>query len=356
MENIRLEDIAFELLHRHNCVVIPSFGALLINTVPAKLDLDNGSINPPKQSIHFNPSLKIDDGLLTAAFSIATNLSYAEAASRITIEVNHLKATLKDRNKLYWNKIGSFILNTEGNIEFVSDKNSDLNGFEFGLGKISLPILVEEQKPVSPIVNTTPVVPITKKTETKVYTKSVSEKTEKSIAWKWAAAFVPVAAVAAALLTGVHKQNIHMAGYSYFGSENPIQYTHRSNLPSLSSIESITEETPSNTNTATVEYSNDKAIFGSSYFLGNPPVAVRLADNSDFAKYQIVGGCYQQILNAEKAVEIFRSKGFDANIVEHDKGLFHVSIGESNKRQEAIRLLRKLQWESGRSAWILKLR
>jgi len=341
----RIEDIAFGLLSRHNCVVVPNFGALIINSIPAKIDLDNGSITPPKQSVLFNPSLKMDDGLLTAAFSALNRVDYTEASLAITHEVNLLSENLRKNKKHAWNNIGVFVLNAEGCIEFNVDKHSDLNGYEFGLGKIGLPVLKPEE-----LINVAPTVlvkPITAAPKAEHITP-----TKKAVVWKWAASIIPVAALSAALLSGAHKQNIHVAGYTYFGSEAPLEYKTRA-IP-LTFIAPIDDTSAANE--SHVNYTDDKAIFGSSDFFGNPPIPVKLAENTDFARYQIVGGCYQYIDNAEKAVEIFREKGFEANIVEHNKGLFHVSIGESNNRQEAIRILRKLKWESGRSAWILKLR
>ena len=341
----KIEDIVFGLLSRHNCVVVPNFGALIINAIPAKIDLDTGFITPPKQSVLFNPSLKMDDGLLTAAFSISNKIEYTAASLAISDEVNLLSENLRKNKKHAWNNIGVFVLNAEGSIEFNPDKHSELSGYEFGLGKLSLPILKPEE-----IIDVAPAA-IVKPISTGSKPASTTPS-KKAAVWKWAASIIPVAALSAALLSGAHKQNIHVAGYTYFGSEAPLEYKTRTNP---STFTAPTDDS-SDVTKAHVRYTDDKAIFGSSDFFGNPPVPVKLAENTDFAPYQIVGGCYQYIDNAEKAVEIFRTKGFEANIVEHNKGLFHVSIGESNNRQEAIRILRKLKWESGRSAWILKIR
>ena len=41
-----------ELLHKHDCVIIPGFGAFLTKYIPASHD--NNVFSPPKKSLKFN--------------------------------------------------------------------------------------------------------------------------------------------------------------------------------------------------------------------------------------------------------------------------------------------------------------
>ena len=52
------------LLHEHDCVILPSFGGFVANYHSAKIDPIINLIHPPKKHIVFNKNLQNNDGLL----------------------------------------------------------------------------------------------------------------------------------------------------------------------------------------------------------------------------------------------------------------------------------------------------
>ena len=52
-----------ELLYKHQCVIIPKFGAFISNRKSAKM-ADDKTFDPPKRELSFNASLNSNDGLL----------------------------------------------------------------------------------------------------------------------------------------------------------------------------------------------------------------------------------------------------------------------------------------------------
>ena len=74
-----IEELIGDLLLRHNCVVIPTFGGFVAGQTPAVFDAQKGSITPPRKSLLFNKQLINNDGLLIAAYAHATKKSYEES-------------------------------------------------------------------------------------------------------------------------------------------------------------------------------------------------------------------------------------------------------------------------------------
>jgi len=92
MRNV--EGIIGQLLFRHNCVIIPTFGGFVAKPVSAKIDFDNGIMYPPSKSLLFNRQLVNNDGLLINEYAEANGRSFDEAATEIQEVINHWKSKL----------------------------------------------------------------------------------------------------------------------------------------------------------------------------------------------------------------------------------------------------------------------
>ncbi|GAB6120612.1 HU domain-containing protein [Dysgonomonas termitidis] len=104
----------------HNCVIIPDFGGFILNMEPAVF-LSNGEINPPKNSIVFNPELNHNDGIIASYISKNENISYNAACKRIKEFVATIKMGLKDGKTVPFGNLGSFTSDNGGNIIFVQN-------------------------------------------------------------------------------------------------------------------------------------------------------------------------------------------------------------------------------------------
>ncbi|MDP5011107.1 MAG: hypothetical protein NWQ47_07765, partial [Crocinitomicaceae bacterium] len=80
---ISVEQLIGDLLLRHNCVIVPTFGGFVANQTSAVIDYTNGVMSPPKKSLMFNRQLVNNDGLLVAEFAANNNLTYDESKSTI---------------------------------------------------------------------------------------------------------------------------------------------------------------------------------------------------------------------------------------------------------------------------------
>ena len=71
-----------DLLFKHQCVIIPEFGAFVSNRKAAELAADK-SFSPPQKELTFNSRLTYNDGLVAKHISEVERSSYEEAQEYI---------------------------------------------------------------------------------------------------------------------------------------------------------------------------------------------------------------------------------------------------------------------------------
>ena len=83
------------LLRRHECVVLPGWGAFIARRTPAYFyDKENSLMMPPSRRVAFNAELQEDDGLLASSLCRREKLTYGEAASYIRRQVEYINDLL----------------------------------------------------------------------------------------------------------------------------------------------------------------------------------------------------------------------------------------------------------------------
>ena len=118
-----LEQHIIHLIARHNCVIIPDFGAFLAHSVPAHYNIEDQTFMPPHRALGFNPQVKVDDALLTSQYMNAHNLSYEAAAAMLHNDVLSLKRTLSRKGCVRFGELGTFSMNINGEIMFEAAAN-----------------------------------------------------------------------------------------------------------------------------------------------------------------------------------------------------------------------------------------
>ncbi|MGC1390338.1 MAG: SPOR domain-containing protein [Bacteroidales bacterium] len=123
-----------ELLFGNDCVIVPGFGGFIGNYTPARIEKSTGTFYPPVKQISFNRNLNHNDGLLAGRISIALKINYGDARNLVEEFVAGLRKKLEKGEKVVFDNIGSFVNNTEGNVQFEPDKtvnyHLDSYGFE----------------------------------------------------------------------------------------------------------------------------------------------------------------------------------------------------------------------------------
>ena len=181
-----------ELLYKHQCVIIPKFGAFISNRKSATMG-DDKTFDPPKRELTFNPSLNSNDGLLIKYVSEQSGIDYNLVEDYVNLAVEGWKRILQQDQPLVLDKIGTLRQIGEGRISFtpVDDVNYLTDSFgmapfiphEVPASDLQIPenqikptlntshtLPPEEELPPaieSPISQVTPVVPIQTETPKK---------------------------------------------------------------------------------------------------------------------------------------------------------------------------------------------
>jgi cell division septation protein DedD len=122
-----------EMLFRHDCVIIPGFGAFIGNFFPARTDRREGLFQPPSRKITFNRHLTGNDGLLIGHISSALGTGYSEARDIILEWADDLRRKIMAGNPVPIDHLGTFSLNYEGAIIFDPDTTVNYLLSSYGL-------------------------------------------------------------------------------------------------------------------------------------------------------------------------------------------------------------------------------
>jgi cell division septation protein DedD len=131
-----------ELLFRHDCVIIPGFGAFIGNYFPSHIDRNEGLFYPPVRRITFNRHLTGNDGLLIGHISSHLNISYGESRDMISTWADGLRSKILAGTILNLDHLGTFSLNREGTVIFEPDSTVNYLLSSYGLTSY-------QRKPVS---------------------------------------------------------------------------------------------------------------------------------------------------------------------------------------------------------------
>ncbi|MDM8001720.1 MAG: SPOR domain-containing protein [Bacteroidota bacterium] len=110
-----------ELLLKHDCVIIPGFGAFIGNYFPARVDRKEGLFEPPSRKITFNRHLTGNDGLLIGHVSSVRGVGYGEARDIVNDWSAELRSRIMSGHPVTIDLLGTFSLNYEHAIVFEPD-------------------------------------------------------------------------------------------------------------------------------------------------------------------------------------------------------------------------------------------
>lgn len=130
------------LLTQHDCVIVPGWGAMIVQHTSALVEADN-TLTPPRKWISFNPLLSHNDGILAHSVMRAMQCNYAQAMKFIEQAVASWRKILQTEKSVEWQGIGRFDLEQNNSIIFVESNESIVNVALTILKPIELPLLVD---------------------------------------------------------------------------------------------------------------------------------------------------------------------------------------------------------------------
>ncbi len=397
-----IEELIGDLLLRHNCVVIPTFGGFVAGQTSATFDATKGTINPPRKSLLFNKQLINNDGLLIAAYAHATKKSYEESNDYIQKQIQHWHHKLDAGERISIDRVGFIFLDSERNLAFEQDRFHNLLLASFGLGKVhfvsqeDLQLIVQQEtftlsgEPLIESENLAPIfeLPIKNFEETEVVSdekKPIRSINSKKI-WKYA--------VAAALLPICFytywipmKTKVLESGILSFQDFNPFHITQDGlyNKETLdlrinqnigeSELDQILKSLPKDVEVFSYPVDSDLYVpvkireHLSPIIVLTPPliiqknlptplktssIATTVQNNSTTIKSgHLIVGCFSTELNAKNLITQLKQKGFNAYIVDVKNGLHRVSACKSTSDSVLISAKEKLS-PLQISGWILR--
>jgi len=351
MEAVKIDIYISDLLYSYDCVIVPEFGGFVANYAPAKIKEVQHQFLPPSKQISFNKNLKNNDGLLTNHISQRRKISFQEANQMIRAFVDKSLSGLKNGDKIEIDKVGMLYLDPEGNIQFNEVEQNDFLLDSFGLQSFrALPVArdsVEER--------------IREQLSSGEAFKKGKKKSG-NLAWKVAAGIFLILSSGLLLNQQYEKGNFDDLEYGFF---SPQANKKRSYQPRKAKQFKI-----NNTKLAVSPAFDQQDGFYYQAAEGEPTMIWVEAKKEDTkskidntkvvsssntnAGFHVMGGCFSQFNNAKNLRANLQSLGYSSKILGEYKNLHAVSYGSFANREDAVRMLRKVQKEHNSSAWILE--
>lgn len=348
-----------ELLYTHDCVIIPGFGGIISNYAPAYIHPVKHVFYPPYKQLVFNKSLYLNDGILANYIAREEGVSYIAALDSLHRFAGDIKSKIEKGQKAEIKMVGTFQLDAEKNIQFTPDKTINYLLSSYGLSSFQSQVILREK-------------------ELKAFKDRptiAQEKSKSPLKKYWPAiASLPVAflAVWLPLKTNLLTNSSNQLA-SVFPTNNETQISYTENQVSYSPraakwayaeeeiIEEelnliVKEEIQPHTET-NVETSNapveEKQKEVKSVKKSSVPVTAQAFENFKSGSFYIIGGCFKEEANAQKFLLKLQRKGYNASLLEKKDGLYRVSYGVFNSKEDARAELISIKSKEASAAWIM---
>jgi hypothetical protein len=136
-----VENILYQLLLEHDCVILPNFGGFIVRESPCNYNTAKEIIKPYSKSIFFNQHLIENDGLLINAIARLKSIPYDAATAEVETWVKKLANQLDSEGSLGLLKIGTFTKGAEGNKWFAADSQLNLSLQTYGLRPVKASVI-----------------------------------------------------------------------------------------------------------------------------------------------------------------------------------------------------------------------
>ena len=148
------------LLTRHDCVVIPDWGAFIANYDAARFDSSHSVMERPCRIISFNNGLTHNDGLLAHSLMRREGMDYKQTMRLIADSVASFRKQLTDKREVYMGRLGYFRSNRDRSVEFVSLYPVNSNDQFYRLASLNINTVDALERETATVDNLSPVVTV----------------------------------------------------------------------------------------------------------------------------------------------------------------------------------------------------
>lgn len=285
------------LLYRHDCVVVPEFGAFITQKSNSAYTPETAVFSPPSKKIAFNPSLILNDGLLVQELAQSTGISFEKAKEEIETTVRFWKNHLNTNSSLVLAELGNFTKDETGRLEFEPNAENYLLE-AFGLESI-------RAKYILPTEN---------------------NQSSSTIWWK-AAAMVPIL----------------IGGFLYFGKPQPVtDYVNQQWSGFVSPVFNP------NTEAAKAVASPIKIVESEATTFKEEVLTVY--------DHQVISGSFRKLEEANAQVEKLHEQGFTAAKMTQKKGSYYYVAFKTFPTKDEAQQYRREIGEEFPETWVLSLK
>jgi nucleoid DNA-binding protein len=351
-----LERDLSELLHLHDCVIVPGWGGFLAHHRPARLDEARQVIDPPSKELGFNRHLVRNDGLLADHLARCAGTDFEEASASIAAVVASWRERLEREGRLELSHLGIFYRDAEGNLQFDPDRRSNYLRDAFGLRPLRARVVEVKPLPAEvPVLSLPPAAAVPEPTNGALsvlrWSAAAAALLLVGVAGYWALEQGPLAGTRWSDLDPFRRAPVRYVAPS---AEQPPPVAAASvfTMPDVEGVVSVPlvpeEDLVLLVDTRIVGHGTSDA--GSSVAAvdhANAP-----ADIHD--RFHIIGGCFAQSGNADRKLAQLRSNGYPARRLRKRGDLHPVAFGSYATRAEALQALATVRANGEGSAWLLE--
>jgi len=319
-----MESHLFQLLHVHECVVVPDFGAFVLRYYPAEWQQGTMMFRPPSRRVCFQSDLKQNDGILVHYVARKEGVPFREAERMIAAEVKNWNNLLSSGHSVSLPGIGKIYRIKESSLEFFPELNSNFMRDSYGLQII-------RTEPVKVVENVLEVAP-------------VEAKVLQVVSTNWSRKILRVAAITLPLfialqITSTSVDRIDVASKSEASmSSFVVDLDKYRAAPEKESLQ-LTESDFTESVDEVVDIVDEDIDEVSS-----------LTTNQ---KFEIVVGAFSIRANADRHAENLKQKGVNAYVLSDNERLIRVSVGSYNSQAEAEVALVNIRKNIEHGAWVL---
>lgn len=338
-----------DLLHHHDCVIVPAFGGFLAHYRPARLDEAQQQLHPPARELSFNRNLVRNDGLLADQLARRTGVAFDEASGSIAVEVASWQDRISRDRRLELPRIGTFFTDREGNLQFDPDKRVNYLRDAYGLRPVVAVPLPRKEMPVTdPRGSELPGTP---------------PNTAEGWPWLRAAAIVTgvIALAGVGYLVGTARPDLQWSALMPWRFE-PSRYMVRSGDPDAATSLDTAFHVPVPDGFGIVEVPL-MGVGGAMTHVDRgaapePPTTVEerevpVEEERDRERFHVIGGCFSVGANARRFVAQMRGRGHRARIIDRHRGLYRVAVDSYADHATATAASDRFEAEGLQGAWIL---
>lgn len=358
----KLDKYIEELLHNHDCVILPNFGGFITSKMPAFYNKFTSVFHPAKKSILFNKHLVFNDGLLATQVAEKKSMPVEEANQLLIQFKEDCFLRLNEEGRVEIEKVGVLFFDKEKNIQFQQSSTNFLKE-SFGLSVLSLDKLkVVKVKPAVKFVA------IARKEEVKVDRKAVlvSKSERQSSKRKSRKGLVLLPLILIPLIMGglfignqqgvIGENKINISSLNPFYSTNVEKYIPRNGKTFLTENNLLIESDGKEILCIESEILPSEKLENK---IETIPATIDSTLNvvnkvSQKLKYHVIVGCFSVKENADNLVDSWIEKGNESSIADTKGRFYRVAIQSFATIKEAKDFLKEIKKTYKNSLWILK--